>query len=177
MWDDYWIYIVAGFVVIGVLLSARLWGDGIYVVSKHWRMAAFVLGCCAVTSLFAIKQEQFKYEIAYLYYTGTKNTSETDARYQVRVCKEFVQAKIDGRQTAEFHTISAGPVEISSVSNWEYCARTFGLNYWKHDISINGQDGGRLLCEAYARDAYRSSRVQTWCDTVFAPAAPREVGT
>lgn len=177
MWDEYGIYVIAGFIVIGALLTIRLWGDVVYYFSKHWRLITFVVVGCSLGALGVVKQQHFKYELAYMYFTGTKNTPEHEARYQVRLCKEFVLAKVEGRQTADYHIIAAGPIPISNIHNWEYCARVFGLNFWKHDISINGQDGGRLLCEAYARDTYRSGKVNTWCSTVFAPESPREVGT
>jgi len=177
MWDAVSICIVGAVVLVAMALSSRLWGDGLYYLSKHWRAAAFAVTSLALVWLIAVKQEQFKYEVAYYYFTGTKNTGEDDARYQIRMCKDFVQDKIEGNPTAEVHKVAAGPINFAGVSNWDYCARTFGLNYWKHDISINGQDGGRLLCEAYARDTYRSGKVNAWCDTVFAPKTPREVGT
>ena len=160
-----------------MLLCYRLWGDAIYLTTKNWRPIVFAAAGLVLAVIIAAKQEQFKHDLAYMYYTGAKNTDEQEARYQIRQCKDFVLAKVEGKQTTEYHTVAAGPIQISNISNWEYCARTFGLNYWKHDISINGQDGGRLLCDAYARDTYRSGKVNTWCDTVFAPKSPREVGT
>lgn len=169
MWDDGLFYSLIGLVIIAALASFKYWGAGFYTITKHWRLASFIVFCCFIAAVGVLKQQEFKYDLAYYYMTGTKYASTHEARYQIRQCKEFVQAKVDGQQTAEYHTVSAGFININNISNWDFCAQTFGMNYWKHDTSINGQDGGRLLCEAYARDTYRSSKVQSWCDTVFAP--------
>ena len=170
MWDEGFYIAMAGLVVIAALLSFKFWGTGVYQIGKHWRLASFIIIGCLLGALLVQKQHDLKYELAYYYFTGTKNTGTMEARFQIRQCKEFIQAKLDGQPVENDRYITAGFFNISSISNWEFCARTFGLNYWKHDTSIDGQDGGRLLCEAYARDTYRSSRVQTWCDTVFTPA-------
>ena len=175
MWNEYGIYIALGFAVIGLLLSKDAVADFMYVISKHWQVTTFIVICGLLGGIVAVKQQEFKYELAYLYYTGTKNTGTLEAKYQIRQCKEFLQAKINGTQANDHRSITAGIFKISSISNWEFCARTFGLNYWKHDLSINGQDGGRVLCDTYARDTYRSSKVQTWCDTVFAPTKTQKI--
>jgi hypothetical protein len=52
---------------------------------------------------------------------------------------------------------------------WEYCAEQFGVNYWKYDTTIDGRKGGEVLCEAYSRSGHVSSKVNTWCNTVFRP--------
>ncbi|PJB71372.1 MAG: hypothetical protein CO093_05335 [Alphaproteobacteria bacterium CG_4_9_14_3_um_filter_47_13] len=171
MWDEAFFYSLVGLGIIALLLTYKCWGSVIYFVTTHWRVAGFIL----IGSLFGVfivlKQQDLKYELAYYYFTGTKNTGELQSRYQIRQCREFILAKIKGEEVADDRHLTAGFINISTISNWEFCARTFGLNYWKHDITINGQNGGRLLCEAYARDTYRSDNVQIWCDTVFSPAA------
>lgn len=171
MLEDYGIYIYLGLGFVAFCLSLPFWSNAFYVVGKHWRLAVFAAVMGGVGTLAVFKQQEFKYNLAFNYFVGTKNTDSQEARYQIRQCKEFVQAKLNGETVAETHTVSAGFINISSISTWDLCARTFGMNYWKHDTSIDGQDGGRLLCEAYARGTYRSGKVNAWCDTVFTPSS------
>ncbi len=168
MLESYGIYIAVGFAVIAILLIGKIWGDGLYTLTKNWRLASFVLVLSLLGVLVVIKQEEFKYELVYYYYAGNQSKAPQDTKYRIRQCKDFVQAKLNGGEAIETRPIKAGFINVSAVNNWDFCAKTFGLNYWEHDISINGQSGGRVLCEAYARDTYRSGKVQTWCDTVFA---------
>lgn len=171
MWDEGLTYCLIGLGVIAALLSFKYWGTVFYAVTRHARVAGFVCILSLLGAILVLKAQDLKYDIAYYHFTGTENTDVLEAKYHIRQCKEFVEAKLDGRDAADQRSLSTGFMNISGVSNWEFCARTFGLNYWKEDISINGQDGGHLLCEAYAHDTYRSPRVQTWCDTVFATRA------
>ena len=174
MWDSQEIYLAISICIVVALLTYRLWGDWIYVISQNWRMVSFVVILGLTGTFGVIGLDNFKHDLVYSYFSKTgKDANNLEARYQIRQCKEFVQAKINGVQTVEYRTISAGPINISKISNWDFCAKTFGLNFWKYDTSIDGQDGGRLLCEAYARDTYRSRKVQNWCDTVFTPAETR----
>ncbi|MBI1257675.1 MAG: hypothetical protein GC204_09415 [Chloroflexi bacterium] len=160
--------------IITALITYRYWGGLIYAATRNWKVLAFVVIGGLIGTVIVFKQQELKYQLAYYYMTGGKDSDTLEARYAVRQCKEFVEAKLNSAPTEDVRMIKAGFINIGSVSNWDYCARTFGLNYWKTDISINGQDGGRLLCQAYARDTYRSEKVQTWCDTVFAPTPPQK---
>lgn len=169
MWTEPETYLILAILVMAALLTYRIWGDGVYVISRHWNIIAYVLVLGLAGTLAVYKQQEFKYNLVYSYFTKSEPKDTREARYQIRQCKEFVQAKLNGQQVEEFRQISAGPVPISKISYWDYCAKTFGLNFWKYDTSIDGKDGGRVLCDAYARDSYRSSKVQSWCDTVFAP--------
>lgn len=170
MWSEYATYCLMGVAVIIALLTMKHWGSAVYAATKHWRLVSFLMVGAFLGTFIVLKQETLKYELAYYYYTGAKNTDTLETKYRIRQCREFVEAKLDGRASEDEHPVSAGFITISAINNWDYCARTFSLNRWTHDISINGQDGGRLLCAAYARDTYRSAKVQNWCDTVLAPA-------
>ena len=171
MWNDQNTYIALAVGVLVALMTYRLWGDAIYALSRNWRLVGFAVMLSLIGSIAVIQQEKFKHSLAVSYFANKEYAkTQREARYQIRQCKEFVQAKIHGTQIAEYRTISAGPINIAKINNWDFCAKTFGMNFWKYDTSIDGQDGGRLLCETYARGNYRSSKVQSWCDTVFTPA-------
>lgn len=122
-----------------------------------------------LVSLVSLKHENLKYEMANYVYQAQK-PDDVKTASTITKCKKFVEAKIAGQETEDFRTVSAGIINISNISYWEICANTFGMNYWKYDISINGQNGGRLLCDTYARSTYRNGKVNAWCDTVFAPS-------
>ncbi len=174
MLESYGIFLILGLIVIAALLTMKHWGDVVYSATKNWQLISFVTVMCFLGTVLVIKQEQLKYELVYYYSTGSKFEDDQDTRYKIRQCKNFITAKMNGEQVIEARPVKAGFINVAQINNWDYCAKTFGLNYWKHDTSINGQDGGRVLCEAYARDTYRSGKVQTWCDTVFAPAPERD---
>ncbi len=169
MWHDPITYLVLAIALITAVLTRNYWGSWIYTLSRNWKLLSFVTILSLVGITAVMMQQDLKYKLAYSYWRGNVAQDSKEIAYQIRQCKEFVLAKANGQETSEYHQISAGPVNISKISNYDFCARTFGLNFWQHDITINGQDGGRLLCETYARDTYRSSKVQSWCDTVFAP--------
>lgn len=169
--DEYLIiafWIAAAFTLCMVIM--KVWGDGIYVLIKNWRAAAVLSMALVLVSLISLKHDNLQYEMAsYVYHAKTPD--DVKIASTIEQCKSFVQAKMQGQQTQDYRTISAGIINISNISYWEICANTFGMNYWKHDISINGQNGGHLLCNAYTHATYRSGKVNAWCDTVF--ASPR----
>lgn len=169
MWDNGLLYSLLGLVLIIALLTFKYWGNVFYFVTKNWRVVTFTVILSLLGAVLVVKQQEWKYEIAYRYFTGTKHTGSLESKYHIRMCKQFIKAKLNGEPAKDDHYITVAFFRLKSVSNWEFCARTFGLNYWKHDTSINGQDGGRVLCDAYARSSYRSGDVDAWCDTVFAP--------
>ncbi|MCB9991028.1 MAG: hypothetical protein H6867_06575 [Rhodospirillales bacterium] len=172
MWDDQNLYIAICAGVSAALLTYKLWGDFVYTLTRNWRLVGFVVSLSLIGWLGVMQQQNFKHNLVFSYFANMEYAKgQQEARYQIRQCKEFVQAKMHGADTAEYRTVSAGPINLTKINNWDFCAKTFGMNFWKYDTSIDGQDGGRLLCEAYARDNYRSSKVQSWCDTVFSPTA------
>lgn len=175
MWAEVTTYIYAALAVIVALLTYRVWGDSVYVVSRNWRLVSFVFIATLCATLLVLEQERFKYNLVFHYFTGQEPPPAEETRYHIRQCAEFVKAKRSGEEVAEYRPVSAGPISISKISYWDFCARTFGMNYWKFDISIDGQNGGRLLCDTYALDTYRSPNVQSWCDTVFAPRTETSV--
>ncbi len=165
----FWFAII-GLVAITLILTMRTWGNALYVMSKHRHITSFVIVCGLLGTFIVLKQEEFKHDLASMYHANLQTNDNGEARYQIRQCKDFVSASLDGTLTDQDHkrTFKAGFIKVKTGSDWDFCARTFGLNFWKHDISINGQNGGRLLCDAYARASYRSGEVDSWCSTVFA---------
>lgn len=173
MWDDPVTYLVMGIGLIAAVLTRGYWGDWVYITGRiighNWKGLSFITAFLLVGVFAVSMQQDLKYKLAYSYFADKAPQDTGETAYQIRQCKEFVRAKASGEETAEYRQISAGPVNITKISYFDVCARTFGLNFWRYDISIDGQDGGRLLCETYARSTYRSSKVQSWCDTVFSP--------
>ena len=161
-------WIIAAFTLC--MLVMKVWGDGIYMLVKNWRVVTAVAMVLVFVSLISLKHDNLQYEMASYVYSA-KTPDDVKIASTIQQCKGFVQAKLEGQETQDYRTISAGIINISNISYWEICANTFGMNYWKHDISINGNNGGHLLCDAYTHATYRSSKVNAWCDTVF--ASPR----
>ncbi len=167
MWDAYGFYIILGFIAIAIMLMPGVWASGLYVLTKHRRFGIFLVLCGVVAVMFSLPHEQLRDNMAHRYYSWAQ-PGERETMAMIATCRSFVQAHIDGQNPDNVHKVSAGFITISHVSYWDVCARTFGMNYWRHDISINGENGGQVLCHAYHRASYQSPRVDAWCDTVFA---------
>lgn len=170
MAHQYGIFIVMGFAAIAFMLSRQAIGNGIYIMTTHWRESAFLLLCALAGAGFAVKKDTIGRDLSY-FVAGLGAPSEENAAAAVGVCKKFVQAKSAGLPFAPPRESRLFPA--SEDSYWETCARTFGMNYWKHDIAVGGRNGGEALCAAYARDPRATAlpsagKVEAWCGTVFA---------
>lgn len=173
------IWVIAGvsfFLIATLLVSYRL-GDAVYFAQKHWKASLFVLICVSTGALAGTNfrnmtmAPDIEVSDALSYVASFHQPSEERVLATIRNCQAFVTARLDGRTLPErsdsnpslLHFVSAVPVD------WDQCARTFGMNYWKHDIGINGENGGVALCRAYHEQKdFASSEVSNWCDTVFA---------
>ena len=181
------------FLIIGVLLflcvtllvvSGRF-GDAFYIALTHAKATLFVCLCLSIGTLAGL---HIKYGggfsptatlpdvnvpvISDLYQTSEEKTLAT-----IRNCQAFVTAQIEHPSSRPEHADSSLPllhlasdVLPGTSKDWDRCARAFGLNYWKQDISVKGENGGTALCRAYhAQNDYQSGDVNAWCDTVFKP--------
>ena len=163
--------------VFGILLLVYTFRAGVtdfvYLAVKNWKQTAFVFICMAgglVGGLYASGDSQ----LLQIYSLALPLPAENPGVAQIDKCREFVAAKAEHRPGY----IDPNPslddyVLIGAHSYWDTCAQTFGMNYWKHDISINGQNGGQILCKAYLQDSYRSGIVDSWCNTVLSPPSAK----
>jgi hypothetical protein len=100
--------------------------------------------------------------------------SENPGVAQIDSCKEFIAAKSEGRAGyIDPQPTLSDKIIMGADSYWDVCAQTFGMNYWKHNITIGGKNGGQILCDAYRKDSYRSGIVESWCSTVLSPKQPK----
>lgn len=188
------VFILAGLSML--IVSGRL-GDALYLMQTHFKASLFILICLSAGALAGVNIRNFDSvvpavdlaaidipSIDTLYQTSEEKTLAT-----IRNCQAFVTAQIDTPPRAEptsrperidgssplLHLASdVLPSALNSTSkDWDRCARAFGTNYWKTDISVKGENGGVALCRAYrAQTQYRSGKVEAWCDTVFKAAPP-----
>ena len=179
------IFILAGLTML--IVSGRL-GDALYLVQTHFKATLFIVICLAVGALAGVNIRNFDSavptvdlaainvpSIEALYPTSEEKTLAT-----IRNCQAFVTAQIDTPPRLEHASLPertdgsspllhlASDVLPGTSKDWDRCARAFGTNYWKTDISVKGENGGIALCRAYhAQTTYQSPRVEAWCNTVF----------
>lgn len=174
------------FLAVTLLVVSGRFGDVFYIALTHGKATLFVCLCLSVGILAGL---HLRYGgsfspaaalpdvnmpvIGDLYQTSEERTLAT-----IRNCQAFVTAQLDTQadaRTRPERTDSSPPllhlasdVLPGTSRDWDRCAKAFGLNYWKEDISVNGENGGTALCKAYrAQDEYRSGDVNAWCETVF----------
>lgn len=168
----YYFAAIFGLLLFGYTFRNGL-GDILYVALKKWHHSVFILSCLCAGFLIGLHESHLdtgnslpsiNIESLLPVPEGERTT------ILVRECKSFVAAKLENRADYDEPAPPLGDVvRIGAKSYWDTCARAFGMNYWKHDISINGENGGQALCRAYHSGAYRSGNVESWCATVFAP--------
>lgn len=165
----YFLYIAGGFSLLLFLYNFRAaCTDFIYMAFKHWTHTAFILTCMTVGTLIGIFHGSIAQALPA--YSAEQLAAEQSTMQDINACKDFVTAKLDHRANYTDPTPTLMElIRTGAHSYWERCAYVFGTNYWRFDISIGGESGGDLLCRAYHADGYRSSDVDTWCDTVFLP--------
>ncbi len=177
------------FLATATLVASGRFGDVFYIALQNGKATLFVVLCLSVGALAGLNVRYGDSSapvvslpavalpsIGNLYQTSEERTLAT-----IRNCQAFVTAQLD--EKVENRTLPeradsnssllhlASDVLPSTSGDWDRCARTFGMNYWKQDISVKGENGGVALCRAYARQGeFRSGEVESWCDTVFASA-------
>ena len=176
--SDYFIPVAA---LLTLMLFAYTFREGLtdiaYLALKRWRQTIFIVACTGV-GLFlgayntrlgdALDQHNFRLALQ-----ANRMADDERVASMIDECKKFVEAKLDGRTSTDDDnqtSLLGGIIRVGSQSHWDTCAATFGMNYWKHEIFIRGEEGGPMLCKAYRNGVYRSGNVENWCATVLAPA-------
>ena len=173
------------FITVATLVSSDRFGDVFYLATTHAKASLFLVLCLSVGVLAGINlREGGSYApavflpalslpaIGDLYQPSEEKTLAT-----IRNCQAFVTAQLEHRTLPERADSSSSLLHLASdvlpstSSDWDRCARAFGMNYWKEDISVKGEkNGGHALCRAYrAQNEYQSGEVNAWCETVFKP--------
>lgn len=156
-----YIALALGAALVAYNFRAEL-GDIAYFCFTHWKHTAFVAICIMVGLFMGAYNSRLSLAID----LGTiipsfEMPGHENTLVALHECKEFVQNELDRGKNSR----TAG----DNSSKWDHCARLFGMNYWRESMTVNGEHGGRALCRAYRAGDYRSSEVETWCNTVFAP--------
>jgi hypothetical protein len=158
---------------IGLLLYTFRSGlsEYLYIAIKNWKASAFIVVCliAGVTGgIYASSDQPIEVRISSF---ALPLPGDNPGVAQIDSCKDFVTAKAEHRAGYIDPKPSwSDKIIIGANSYWDTCAQTFGMNYWKHDISIGGKNGGQMLCKTYHEDGYRSGIVDSWCSTVLDPA-------
>ena len=180
------------FLSVTLLVVSGRFGDVFYIALTNGKATLFVCLFLAVGTLgglhirygggfstAAALPDVSMPVIGDLYQTSEERTLAT-----IRNCQAFVTAELDAQDLKKQAVARTRPeradgsppllhlasdVLPGTSKDWDRCARAFGMNYWKQDISVKNENGGIALCRAYhAQDEYQSGDVNAWCDTVFA---------
>lgn len=176
--DNLYIFAAAAAAVGGVLflyIFRDYLTDAVYQSFRHWKIMLVVASCAAGVMgagafLNGVGDFSVLASVAYTNLSAPDNGDDSGVTTTIERCKAFVAAE-------QAHTPGYMPpspplhdkVLIGAVSYWDTCSQAFGMNYWKYDISINGQPGGPALCGAYRQSGPRSPVTDGWCSTVLAP--------
>lgn len=150
-----------------IIFGATRAGDLFFHMTNHWKtsVAAFLL--IALTLLFTVFHQPVVKQIRSMYWMMVLNEGH-DVLTRVEDCRAFLTAIQNGQEYIPDTGHSGGLHNYQPEQYWDICSDTFGKNYWKHDISVNGQHGGHVLCALYnAQSDIISSKAKVWCDTVF----------
>lgn len=173
------------FIAVATLVVSGRFGDIFYTALNHTKATVFVLLCLSVGAYAGLNLHPNASTpsvalpaVAIPALGDLYQTSEEKTLATVRNCQAFVTAQLDqqaasrtlpersGNSPALLHL--ASDVLPSTQRDWDRCARAFGTNYWKQDISVKGENGGTALCRAYRQQKeYASGEVESWCNTVF----------
>ena len=158
---------------IGLLLYTFRSGltDFLYVAVKNWKVSAFIVVCAIAGiggGIYASSDEPIEVRISSF---ALPLPGENPGVAQIDSCKDFITAKASHRAGyVDPRPSWSDRIIMGAGSYWDTCAQTFGMNYWKHDISIGGKNGGQLFCKTYHENGYRSGIADSWCSTVLDPA-------
>jgi hypothetical protein len=154
-----------------LLLASNHIGAAAYALTQRWRETLFIAACALAGLLAAPHLPALNRDMAdfsRVLPSISPASGEDSIAGDIAICKKFVAASARGAAYAP-EGLSHGFFSFGPHDPWESCARVFGMNYWKYDISIGGRNGGRVLCETYGkRGAAPSEKVESWCRTVFA---------
>lgn len=153
-----------------LLISLRGWGDTIYMLVKNWRITSFFLVCAIIGAFIATHTDDISSMMQ-----GRLKVNHDKAEVTINNCRNFLTAYTSNEDGILKEPVKVGFIKISNDTSdywkshyFEVCAQAFGLNYWRHDINVNGRSGGVVLCEAYEKENFRSGKIESWCSTVFA---------
>lgn len=165
------------YVTISILASAGFFafalgfnriGDGIYIMINHWKALCVTLLCLALAfSIAALAKGAFDQNMQSISWRISNIIGSKHPTTVIADCKSFVIATERYTPTKTDTFMKTTPYTDMPEQYWDHCARVFGQNYWKYDITINGVSGGIKLCEQYQAADYRSEKVDAWCSTVF----------
>ena len=164
--------------IFGIVLFLYTFRSGctdlVYLALKNWKQSAFIF-VCLLGGLGAGVYSSGNTPAIGLPSLALPLPADNPGEAQIDGCKDFIAAKAEHRKDyIDPRPSLRDMVVMGAHSYWDTCAQTFGMNYWKHDISVNGQNGGKMLCDTYRQDSYRSGIVDSWCSTVLAPPSPKE---
>lgn len=150
-----------------IILGATRAGDIFYHMTNNWKATVATVLLVVLTLLFTVFHQPVVKQIRSLYWMMVLKEGH-DVLSRVEDCRTYLIA-IQGGQDYTPDTSRHGGLHSYPIEQyWDICADTFGKNYWKHDISVNGQHGGHVLCELYSNQSeIVSSKAKVWCDTVF----------
>lgn len=176
-----------------LVLSGRA-GDALYLALRHYKASLFVLLCIAVGTLSGLNIRNLNPavtvnvlpEIALPSLNTLYQPSAERTLITIRNCQAFITAQLEQAPQAApaplaSHQYNSSLLHLASealpwhpapAQPWERCARAFGTHYGTIDTSIKGEKGGKALCRAYyAQTAYRTEKVEIWCETAFKDSA------
>ena len=150
-----------------IILGATRAGDIFYMITQNWKasVSAFIL--IILTLMFGVFHEPVLREIRTTYWRIVLKEGP-DVITRVQHCRAFLEAIQNGQSYTPPAEDRGGLNKHSPNEYWDVCAAAFGKNYWKYDISVNGQNGGALFCELYeVQEGLTSPTADVWCDTVL----------
>ncbi len=170
--QDYAIYFAIASALLLFIYTFRTgFADHIYAAVKNWRRTGFIAICILGGVYAGFYNSDVEMSIGETLALLAPAGDDDPALTQIQECKRFITEKLEHRDNeSEPSAFLDRVTRTGARSVWDTCAWSFGMNYWKDDISINGESGGKALCRAYHQDSYRSRNVENWCKTVFTPA-------
>jgi hypothetical protein len=141
--------------------------DYVYLATRNWKTTIFILVCILVGVFMGAYELQLDYK-GDMWSLHNSPSRKDDNAVAIRHCREFVQARLNGETTGPGDDAPEhGGWFFGPQSRWDECADLFGNNFWKYDISVGGENGGKVLCRLYRQGDYRSAGVDSWCNTAF----------
>ncbi len=155
------------FLCTATLVASGRFGDVFYIALQNGKATLFVVLCISVGAIAGLHTRYGSINAPVVSLPGVVALPSIGDLYQsseertlatIRNCQAFVTAKLD--EKTESRTLPeradsnpsllhlASDVLPSTSGDWDRCARTFGMNYWKQDISVKGENGGVALCRA-----------------------------
>lgn len=163
---------MSAFLAVGLFVYTFRSGlsDILYTSVRNWRLTVFVVLCIAAGLVMGFRTAGHEHDgisSSGSLFSSLQDDEQTAAD-AIRSCKLFVLSRAQHLRDYTDPEPSLGDViTIGAQSYWDTCAHVFGTNYWKHDITINGEEGGRLLCRAWRESGQPASHAAEWCNTVF----------